>query len=279
MKPRHRTGGLQIGLRLLERGASRDEAAQKLLEAWRDVVQPVGEETVSQALSRRSALPLGARARRTAVVALAALEAGRRPSDRRLIALARLLDRATRPPTSRALAGGVAALAGAALIGTGVLAYRPAQAGWRGEIFPTLEPGGDPVALRHDPVLAVDFGLGAPADGAPADRFSARWTTCLEVGAREAGVYELRLRSGDEVRLAVDGATVIRRGESGEVLTASKRLDLGEGRHLLTVALLDHYGAASVELAVARAGRSRQPVPAGRFQVPNEAGRCEGGAP
>jgi hypothetical protein len=85
----------------------------------------------------------------------------------------------------------------------------PAQAlpgVWQGEYFANTLLQGPPVVVRQDGQVYFDWGAGSPADGVPADGFSARWTGELWM---PAGGYYYSLRVDDGARLWIDGILVL----------------------------------------------------------------------
>ncbi|MCU1433104.1 MAG: domain containing protein, partial [Actinotalea sp.] len=64
-----------------------------------------------------------------------------------------------------------------------------------------------PVLTRIDPVIAFEWGRGAPAPGVDADTFSVRWSG--SVIARYSQTYTFSTTSDDGVRLWVDGRLLV----------------------------------------------------------------------
>lgn len=80
------------------------------------------------------------------------------------------------------------------------------QPGLLGEYFANRDLAGAPVLKRVDAKLDFDWVNDAPADGVPADGWSARWTGTLN--SPITGELELSLTSDDGVRLYAAGALV-----------------------------------------------------------------------
>lgn len=80
----------------------------------------------------------------------------------------------------------------------------PAGPGLTGFYFNNINLKGQPFAIRNE---AVDFDWGEGGPNQKVDNFSVRWSGSIEVS--DTGVYVLRTRSDDGVRLWVDGLLVI----------------------------------------------------------------------
>ncbi|WP_194174233.1 glycoside hydrolase family 3 C-terminal domain-containing protein [Luteimicrobium xylanilyticum] len=86
---------------------------------------------------------------------------------------------------------------------------------------------GDPTVTRTDP--DVDFTWhGAPADGVPAENFSASWKGTLT--APSTGTYTFSLTSDDGSRLTIDGKTVIDNWGDHASKTVTGTVDLTQGK-------------------------------------------------
>jgi hypothetical protein len=107
-------------------------------------------------------------------------------------------------------------------------------------------------------VDAVDFdwGGGSPADGVPADNFSARWTKTLTL--EEADTYEFTVTSDDGVRLYVDGQKVLDRWINQGATTYAVRRQLSQGAHEI---VMEYYEASGDAVAKLRYEPSPEPAP------------------
>ena len=79
-------------------------------------------------------------------------------------------------------------------------------ADWKGVYWPNAALSGQPALTRNDVAVNFDWGKGAPANGLPADNFSARWTRSLPF---DNAVYRFTLRADDGVRFYIDGLLII----------------------------------------------------------------------
>lgn len=79
---------------------------------------------------------------------------------------------------------------------------------WRGEYFNNATLSGDPVLVRDDANIDFNWGLGAPANGVPAENFSVRWTRNLQL---TPGSYRFTTTTDDGVRLWVNNHLLIDR--------------------------------------------------------------------
>jgi hypothetical protein len=103
---------------------------------------------------------------------------------------------------------------------------------WQGEYYNNTTFSGNPVLVRHDPVIDFQWQGGAAANGLPADNFAVRWTGTWPF---EAGVYRFYTQVDDGVRLAVDEHWIIDRWHesTGALYTADAYLSAG--RHTVKV--------------------------------------------
>jgi hypothetical protein len=83
-----------------------------------------------------------------------------------------------------------------------------ADGGLLGEYFNTMDPIGQPVLTRIDPIIDVDFGSASPEPNAVnADGFSVRWRGELQVAFSE--VYTFYTRCNDGSRLWIDEQLIV----------------------------------------------------------------------
>lgn len=79
--------------------------------------------------------------------------------------------------------------------------------GIRAEYFGNRTLSGAPAVTREETTIHQNWGLGSPDPSIPVDDFSARWSADLRVPSD--GLYALRLRSDDGVRVVLDGQVLV----------------------------------------------------------------------
>jgi glucose/arabinose dehydrogenase/PKD repeat protein len=114
------------------------------------------------------------------------------------------------------------------------------------EYFDNPNLAGAPVLTRRDAVVDFDWGSGAPADGVPANSFSARWTKPLDVTA--AGSYKFTITGDDGVRLFVDGEKVLDKWIPQAPTTYTVTRQLSQGTHQLVLEYFELDGGAVAKL-------------------------------
>jgi uncharacterized protein YraI len=85
--------------------------------------------------------------------------------------------------------------------------------GWNAQYFDNENLAGSPIATQPLVRLDLQFGDGSPAEGVPADNFSAVYTTNEFFSANT--FYEFVIEADEGVRLTVGGATLIDQFRSG----------------------------------------------------------------
>lgn len=125
----------------------------------------------------------------------------------------------------------------------------PTIVDWRGEYYRGLDPNVEPALVRNDPVVDFNWGLDSPAEGIPADGFSARWTRRLYF---EGGAYRFAVSADDGVRLRIDGRLVLDEWHDSTQEAYSVDVDLGEGEHLLQIEYYEGLGGARILFQWAR---------------------------
>ena len=123
-------------------------------------------------------------------------------------------------------------------------------ADWKGEYWANPSLTGQPALTRNDPAINFDWGSGAPANGLPANGFSARWTRTLKF---DNAVYRFTLRADDGVRLYVDGLLLIDEWHDADGRTYTRDVQLSAGQHSLRIDYYENGGGASVAFAVQQA--------------------------
>ncbi|MCZ3390228.1 MAG: PQQ-dependent sugar dehydrogenase [Actinomycetia bacterium] len=106
-----------------------------------------------------------------------------------------------------------------------------------------------PVVSRSDRVPYFMWGRKAPAPGVPKNGFSARWNGSLRAQFSEAYTFSVPVRGDDDVRLTVDGATLIDTFGNGATGTLSGQVTLAAGVAVpIVLAFADGSGNASLAL-------------------------------
>jgi beta-glucosidase len=121
-----------------------------------------------------------------------------------------------------------------------------ALSGLKGEYFTNKTLSGTPALTRDDANIDFDWGLGSPADGIPADNFSARWTGTLTAPATAA--YTFAATSDDGSRIYLDGKLIADNWSdhaSSTVKSTPVQLTAGEP-HAFKVEFYDSAQNASV---------------------------------
>lgn len=138
--------------------------------------------------------------------------------------------------------------------------------GWLGRYYPALDFGGEPV-VRYDEAIDFDWLGEPPVDGVPADHYTVRWDTCLEVPTDDT--IELRIGSDDGSRVFVDGEQVLDnwRDQAGNWKAYQARL--AEGVHHVRVEYYENGGNA---LAILELTGAAGPVPESWFRPPRLSG-------
>lgn len=166
-----------------------------------------------------------------------------------------------------------------------LLALRPWQTeevgSWRGAYYPTEELDGEPDVQR---VVDVDFAWGkeGPTDSIPADRFSARFDTCLAIDEDAEAAFQVV--SDDGSRIWLDGKVIVDNWEKHKPTAKGKRLALAAGVHHLRVDYFELKHDASVHLTASfDPDEPPSPIPSRMLEFPgmefdeaDDANPCEG---
>ncbi|MBI5497117.1 MAG: hypothetical protein HY904_19035 [Deltaproteobacteria bacterium] len=134
--------------------------------------------------------------------------------------------------------------AGAAAV---YLVPRAYETGWRAEYFPTPDLTGTS-EVRREHTLAFFWSEGPPIPGFPADRFSARFDTCLDV--QQAGKVVFSLGSDDGGRLFVDGEKVAEDWGGHAMRFVPATRELRAGFHHLRVEYQELILGAALQLKI-----------------------------
>lgn len=120
---------------------------------------------------------------------------------------------------------------------------------WTGYYWNNQTFSGNYTLTRLDPVINFNWATGSPDASIPADHFSVRWYTTINV---TAGSYHFRAGADDGIRLAVDGVKVIDIFTDAingfQVGTAD--VQLGAGNHQVIVDYYENVGNAGVQVTI-----------------------------
>jgi RHS repeat-associated protein len=132
-----------------------------------------------------------------------------------------------------------------------------------GEPLAMPTDGRQPFLTRDDTQVNFNWGSGSPIPGAPADRFTARWTGFITVPQDTTNGYTYCVTSDDGMRLSFDN-TVYRENwadNPGQFCGAALNWKAGE-THAVTLDYYENGGGAQVAFQVAYAGRPIENVSA-----------------
>ncbi len=120
-----------------------------------------------------------------------------------------------------------------------------------------------PVARRIDPTIDFNFGDAAPADAAPRDEFSIRWTGLLRVS--EPGLHTFVVTANSGVKLTLADQVLLDEPDLSRKRSGLKvAVNLPAGYLPLRLEFLDHGGLARIHLSWIKPGQSAlEIVPAG----------------
>jgi glucose/arabinose dehydrogenase len=124
--------------------------------------------------------------------------------------------------------------------------FGPGDGGYAAEYFDNSSLTGAPVLTRNDEAIDFDWGGGAPADGVPADNFSARWTKSVNVA--DPGAYKFTVTGDDGVRLFVDGHEVLDKWIPQSRTTYTVNHTLTQGAHEVVLEYFEAGGDAVAKL-------------------------------
>jgi hypothetical protein len=120
---------------------------------------------------------------------------------------------------------------------------------WKGEYWSNKDQRGDPVLIRNDTSLNFNWGANAPANGVPANNFSARWTRKVHF---ESGTYRFQVSMDDGARLWIDDRLVLDAWTNGSVRVKTADVTLSTGNHNVRVDYFENGGDAVLRMSWTR---------------------------
>lgn len=119
---------------------------------------------------------------------------------------------------------------------------------WMGEYFEGKDFEGEP-RIRYTRKLEFEWDKGRPFRGMPKDKWSAIYTTCLEVD--EEAEYRFRMTSDDGSRMFVDGEKLIDNWGPHSPRTRTGKMLLEPGVYALVVEYFEASHGAELKLVAA----------------------------
>jgi uncharacterized protein YraI/uncharacterized protein YndB with AHSA1/START domain len=121
-------------------------------------------------------------------------------------------------------------------------APQPVAGNWTAEYFANPTLSGTPFATLFESSVSHNWGFNAPLGGMPADNFSVRWTSTIDLAA---GEYSIQATADDGVRVFVNGIGYINewRLATGQTYTAPVRVIGGP-----TTIVVEYFEAGAVAL-------------------------------
>lgn len=132
---------------------------------------------------------------------------------------------------------------------TGDQPSEPPITEWKGEYFNNRTLSGNPVLVRNDRTIDFDWGNGAPANGLPADDFSARWQRTLTLAA---GNYRFTATVDDGMRVKVNDRLLLESWREQSLRTETADLYLDGRPVTVVVEYFEARGRAVAQLSWAR---------------------------
>lgn len=152
----------------------------------------------------------------------------------------------------------------------------PVEDGFTAEYFDNQTLTGEPVLTRQEAAINHDWGLEAPAEGVPADQFSARWTKTEEFAG---GIYTFSATADDGVRVFINGQPIIDKWVDQSAPTHTAEVELPAGEHTITMEYYENGWAAVAKLAYEKTGDAPEPPADTPWQINFYDGRNLEGAP
>ena len=120
----------------------------------------------------------------------------------------------------------------------------------------------DPMVSRIDRVPYFTWGKGRPAPGVPKNGFSAQWAGSVEAQFSETYTFSVPVRGDDEVRLTVDGVTLIDTFGNRATGTLTGKVDLRAGVAVpIAVEFSEGTGPASLALSWSSSSTPASAIP------------------
>ncbi|HSM58565.1 MAG TPA: PA14 domain-containing protein [Candidatus Sulfomarinibacteraceae bacterium] len=120
------------------------------------------------------------------------------------------------------------------------------RAVWQAAYWNNVQLSGEPVLTRTETALDHNWGLDAPAEGVSRDRFSARWTTTLDL---PAGRYRFTATMDDGMRVWVDELLIINSWRVQSPRTTEAEIELEGGPVPVRVEYFDNAERAVAQLS------------------------------
>lgn len=128
---------------------------------------------------------------------------------------------------------------------------------WQVSYYANTALQGGPAVTRGEPragsfPLDYNWGQAAPADGLPADNWSARWVGSFYF---DGGDYRFSANVDDGIRVYIDGILILDRWQNGYQVDVNNTFrNLGAGNHQITVEYYEAAGNALVRVGWDRIG-------------------------
>lgn len=259
-----------------------DLAAGHLLRVWQALARLAGRDLSAgpQALlspADRAAMPPRAVVEAADVVpallapdVAAAWKLPHAVMERHCDGLAALLATRHRPPRPARTRKLLRLLAlGTGAVAVLILALRPWQSKsigpWAATYYNRPDFTGQSVQ-RRDLDINFEWKEKPPMDTIPADRFSARWDSCLTLGADQEVAFQLT--SDDGSRLFVDGKQIVDNWGKHGLKARGRSLPLKAGVHHLRVEYFEHRNDATVALSASFGPDKPAPIPGSMLHAP-----------
>ncbi|MBL7187739.1 MAG: hypothetical protein ISS70_15560 [Phycisphaerae bacterium] len=146
--------------------------------------------------------------------------------------------------------------------------------GLLGEYFNTMDPIGEPVLTRIDPIIDIDFGNASPEPNVVnADWFSVRWRGELQAAFSE--VYTFYTRANDGSRLWIDEKLIVDKWAwvNTVVDTRGEPIELVAGKwYSIRMELFNEDGDSEAHLLWESASQPKAIIPSAAFSPPLRAG-------
>jgi len=147
--------------------------------------------------------------------------------------------------------------------------------GLLGEYFNNMDPIGEPVLTRIDPVIDVDYGNASPEPNVvDADWFSVRWRGELQAAFSE--VYTFYTRANDGSRLWIDEKLIVDKWAWVNMVTdtRSKPIELVAGEtYSIRMEIFNEDGNSEAHLLWESASQPKAIIPAASILAAGQGGR------